>query len=171
MELLNEREQNALNEIIATLKAEAIQNSIGAEQSAQLNSDKPTVVKKWSELTGETCHLPVGITHYRTTSGDYIKSVMKLTLHKWCHRVYLKSNYQITETYFLIRTKKEPKIMEFNLNDPSTKGSCPEALWAKILECYKLHEPSFKYAEKCVRVQYLTDEVKSRPQSYAEPLF
>jgi hypothetical protein len=171
MKIGSEFVANISDSVLKTLEAEAAQNSMRAEQSTQLNSNKPTVVKKWSELTGETCHLPVGIIHYFSTSGHYIRSVMKLTLHKWCHTVYWKSNHQITEASYWIKTKKEPKIMKFNLMDPSTKGSCPEALWAKILESYKLLSPSFKYAEKCVRIQYLTDEVKSKPQSYAEPLF
>lgn len=71
---------NISDAVLKTLEAETAQNPIGAEQSAQLNSNKPTVVKKWSGLTQGTDHRPIGIIHYFTSMGQYIKSVMKTTL-------------------------------------------------------------------------------------------
>lgn len=171
MVLLNERELSALNEIIATLKAEAIQNSIGAEQSAQLNSNKPTVVKKWSGQTQRTDHRPIGINHYLTPSDQYIKSVMKTTLHKECHTAYLKSDGSITHAFYWMPTKQEPQVFEFNLMDPNTLDPRLEAFWAEVKKCYDQRMSSMTYDKTPIQVQYLTDEVKSRPQSYAEPLF
>lgn len=171
MYIFDESAQSALNEVVATLKAETAQNSIGAEQSAQLNSNKPTVVKKWSGLTQGTDHRPIGIIHYFTSMGQYIKSVMKTTLHKQCHTAYFKSDGSITHAYYWMPTKQEPQVFEFNLMDPNTLDPRLEAFWAEVKKCYDQRMSSMTYDETRIPVQYLTDVVKSRPQSYAEPLF
>ena len=171
MYIFDESAQRALNEVVATLKAETAQNSIGAEQSAQLNSNKPTVVKKWSGLTQGTDHRPIGIIHYFTSMGQYIKSVMKTTLHKQCHTAYFKSDGSITHAYYWMPTKQEPQVFEFNLMDSNTLDPRLEAFWAEVKKCYDQRMSSMTYDETRIPVQYLTDVVKSRPQSYAEPLF
>ena len=162
---------NISDSVLKTLEAETAQNSIGAEQSAQLNSNKPTVVKKWSGLTQGTDHRPIGIIHYFTSMGQYIKSVMKTTLHKECHTAYFKSDGSITHAYYWMPTKQEPQVFEFNLMDPNTLDPRLEAFWAEVKKCYDQRMSSMTYDETRIPVQYLTDVVKSRPQSYAEPLF
>lgn len=162
---------NISDAVLKTLEAETAQNPIGAEQSAQLNSNKPTVVKKWSGLTQGTDHRPIGIIHYFTSMGQYIKSVMKTTLHKQCHTAYFKSDGSITYACYWMPTRQDPQILEFNLMDPSTMDPRLEAFWAEVKKCYYQRKSSMTYDKTLIHVQYLTDEVKSRPQSYAEPLF
>jgi len=171
MKIGSEFVANISDSVLKTLEAETAQNSIGAEQSAQLNSNKPTVVKKWSGLTQGTDHRPIGIIHYFTSMGQYIKSVMKTTLHKQCHTAYFKSDGSITHAYYWMPTKQEPHVFEFNLMDPNTLDPCLEAFWAEVKKCYDQRMSSMTYDETRIPVQYLTDVVKSRPQSYAEPLF
>lgn len=147
------------------------QNSIGAEQSAQLNPQKVTVRHRWTTITNDTDHRPVGIIHYFTPSGEYIKSVMKTTLHKWGYTTYLKSDGSVSYACFWMNTRQEKKKHEFNLMCPDTMDHCLEAFWAKVMECYDHRSAKMTYDGTRIPVQYLTTEVKATHWGYANPLF
>ena len=161
-------------EVVTTMEAAQsvqAQNNVGAEQSAQLNPHKVTVRQRWTTITNDTDHRPVGIIHYFTPSGEYIKSVMKTTLHKWGYTTYLKSDGSVSYACFWLNTKQEKKKHEFNLMCPDTMDPCIEAFWAKVMECYGHRSAKMTYDGTRIPVQYLTTEVKATCRSYANPLF
>lgn len=161
-------------EVVTTMEAAQsvqAQNNVGAEQSAQLNPHKVTVRQRWTTITNGTDHRPVGIIHYFTPSGEYIKSVMKTTLHKWGYTTYLKSDGSVSYACFWMNTKQEKKKHEFNLMCPDTMDPCLEAFWAKVMECYGHRSAKMTYDGTRIPVQYLTTEVKATCRSYANPLF
>ena len=147
------------------------QNNVGAEQTALLNPNKVTVRQKWTTMTNDTDHRPVGIIHYFTPSGEYIKSVMKTTLHKWGYTTYLKSDGSVSSACYWIPTKQNSKEHEFNFMCPSTMDPRLEAFWAKVMECYDHRSVKMIYDGTRIPVQYLTTEVKATRRSYANPLF
>ena len=173
MKKLNENAQGA-QEVVTTMEAAQgvqAQNNVGAEQSALLNPHKVTVRQRWTTMTNDTDYRPVGIIHYFTPSGEYIKSVMKTTLHKWGYTTYLKSDGSVSSACYWIPTKQNSKEHEFNFMCPSTMDPRLEAFWAKVMECYDHRSVKMIYDGTRIPVQYLTTEVKATRRSYADPLF
>lgn len=161
-------------QVVTTMEAAQsvqAQNNVGTEQSAQFNSHKVTVRQKRTGITNFTDHRPIAIIHYFTPSGQYIKSVMKTTLHKWGYTTYLKSDGSVSSACYWIPTKQNSKEHEFNFMCPSTMDPRLEAFWAKVMECYDHRSVKMIYDGTRIPVQYLTTEVKATRRSYANPLF